>query len=156
MTRAVSACSCEQICGRDLVFALNHFKDVPGRSVEIGVPRVQKLAIQEGAEVDCRLPPGRLGVAFVNSVVAQANEDKKSLETFTFMLDELKRTDPLRRSEPILCVGGGVLTDTAGFACACWRRGRCQVTSSAFRKVVPLRPQGASAPGMVPRKLMPG
>jgi len=56
-------------------------------------------------------------------VVARANEDHKTLETFTFMLDELKRVDPLRRSEPILAVGGGVLTDTAGFACACWRRG---------------------------------
>jgi len=56
-------------------------------------------------------------------IVAKANEDKKTLETFTYMLDELKRADPLRRSEPILCVGGGVLTDTAGFACACWRRG---------------------------------
>ena len=59
----------------------------------------------------------------LDPVIAKANEDKKSLETFTFLLDELKRTDPLRRSEPILCVGGGVLTDTAGFACACWRRG---------------------------------
>jgi len=29
----------------------------------------------------------------------------------------------LRRSEPVLAIGGGVLTDTAGFACACWRRG---------------------------------
>ena len=56
-------------------------------------------------------------------IIARANEDHKTLETFTFMLDELKRTDPLRRSEPILCLGGGVLTDTAGFACACWRRG---------------------------------
>ena len=56
-------------------------------------------------------------------IVAHANEDRKSLATFTFLLDELKRTDPLRRSEPVLAVGGGVLTDTAGFACACWRRG---------------------------------
>jgi len=115
-------------------------------------------------------------------IVAHANEDRKSLATFTFLLDELKRADPLRRSEPVLCVGGGVispylplsphisspssaseearpawsvmiydsvlrrhgrdsslskasiavmnargspgvLTDTAGFACACWRRG---------------------------------
>jgi len=59
----------------------------------------------------------------LDPIIAKANEDKKTLETFTYMLDELKRTDPLRRSEPILCVGGGVLTDTAGFACACWRRG---------------------------------
>ena len=56
-------------------------------------------------------------------IVAAGNEDQKSLETFTYMLDELKRADPLRRSEPVLAVGGGVLTDTAGFACACWRRG---------------------------------
>ena len=59
----------------------------------------------------------------LDPIIARANEDQKTLETFTFMLDELKRTDPLRRSEPVLCVGGGVLTDTAGFACACWRRG---------------------------------
>ena len=59
----------------------------------------------------------------LDTIVADANEDKKTLATFTYMLDELKRADPLRRSEPILCVGGGVLTDTAGFACACWRRG---------------------------------
>jgi len=59
----------------------------------------------------------------LDPIIARANEDHKTLETFTFMLDELKRTDPLRRSEPVLAVGGGVLTDTAGFACACWRRG---------------------------------
>ncbi len=39
------------------------------------------------------------------------------------MLDDLKRIDPLRRSEPVLAIGGGVLTDVAGFACALWRRG---------------------------------
>jgi len=59
----------------------------------------------------------------IDPIVARANEDHKTLDTFTYMLDELKRTDPLRRSEPVLAVGGGVLTDTAGFACACWRRG---------------------------------
>ena len=59
----------------------------------------------------------------LDAVVTPGNEDHKTLETFTFLLDELKRTDPLRRSEPVLAVGGGVLTDTAGFACACWRRG---------------------------------
>ena len=56
-------------------------------------------------------------------IPAAANENQKTLATFTHMLDELKRVDPLRRSEPVLAVGGGVLTDTAGFACACWRRG---------------------------------
>jgi 3-dehydroquinate synthetase len=59
----------------------------------------------------------------LDAIVARANEDHKTLDTFAFLLDELARTDPLRRSEPVLAVGGGVLTDTAGFACACWRRG---------------------------------
>jgi len=59
----------------------------------------------------------------LDPIIAAANEDRKTLETFTYFLDELKRADPLRRSEPVLAVGGGVLTDTAGFACACWRRG---------------------------------
>ena len=59
----------------------------------------------------------------LETIIAAANEDHKTLETFAYMLDELKRADPLRRSEPVLAVGGGVLTDTAGFACACWRRG---------------------------------
>ena len=59
----------------------------------------------------------------LDPIIAAGNEDKKTLDTFAFMLDELRRTDPLRRSEPVLAIGGGVLTDTAGFACACWRRG---------------------------------
>ena len=59
----------------------------------------------------------------LDTVVTPGNEDHKTMETFAFLLDELKRTDPLRRSEPVLAVGGGVLTDTVGFACACWRRG---------------------------------
>jgi len=59
----------------------------------------------------------------LDTVVIPGNEDHKTLETFAHLLDELKRVDPLRRSEPVLAVGGGVLTDTVGFACACWRRG---------------------------------
>lgn len=41
----------------------------------------------------------------LDAIVARANEDHKTLETFTYMLDELKRADPLRRSEPVLAVG---------------------------------------------------
>ena len=56
-------------------------------------------------------------------IIAPGNEDEKSMENMLFLLDELKRVDPLRRAEPALAIGGGVLTDTAGFACALWRRG---------------------------------
>lgn len=59
----------------------------------------------------------------LDPIIAPGNEDEKTMENMLFMLDELKRVDPLRRSEPVLAIGGGVLTDTAGFACALWRRG---------------------------------
>ncbi|KAJ8598222.1 hypothetical protein CTAYLR_005531 [Chrysophaeum taylorii] len=59
----------------------------------------------------------------LEAIVAPGNEDEKTMENMLFMLDELARVDPLRRSEPVLAIGGGVLTDTAGFACALWRRG---------------------------------
>ena len=60
----------------------------------------------------------------IDPIIAPGNEDEKSMENMLFLLDELKRVDPLRRAEPALAIGGGVLTDTAGFACALWRRGR--------------------------------
>lgn len=57
------------------------------------------------------------------SIIAPGNEDQKTMENMMYMLDGLKEIDPLRRSEPILAIGGGVLTDVAGFAAATWRRG---------------------------------
>jgi hypothetical protein len=88
-----------------------------GRVIMVVDATVWKLCattLQAWADsVDLRLDP----------IVAPGNEDQKTLATFTYLLDELKRVDPLRRSEPVLAIGGGVLTDTAGFACACWRRG---------------------------------
>ena len=59
----------------------------------------------------------------LEAVVRPGNEDQKTMDNCMVMLDELKRIDPLRRSEPVLAIGGGVLTDVAGFACALWRRG---------------------------------
>ena len=57
------------------------------------------------------------------SIIAPGNEDQKTIENMMYMLDGIKKIDPLRRSEPILAIGGGVLTDVAGFAAATWRRG---------------------------------
>mmetsp|Transcript_106134 Transcript_106134/g.204283 ORF Transcript_106134/g.204283 Transcript_106134/m.204283 type:complete len:664 (+) Transcript_106134:86-2077(+) len=59
----------------------------------------------------------------LDPIIAPGDEDQKTMENCLYMLDELKRADPLRRSEPVLAIGGGVLTDVAGFACALWRRG---------------------------------
>lgn len=59
----------------------------------------------------------------LDMIKAPGNEDEKTIDNVMYMIDELARVDPLRRSEPVLAIGGGVLTDTAGFACALWRRG---------------------------------
>lgn len=113
----------QKIWQRPGVFELgNHFiKDVmelsTGRLILFVDQRVWDIygeKMEAWAEsVDVRL----------DTVAIPGNEDHKTLETFAHLLDELKRVDPLRRSEPVLAVGGGVLTDTVGFACACWRRG---------------------------------
>ena len=73
----LEAVTTEQITGRDLVFALNHFKDVPGRGIEVGVPKkdAAKRVILPGAEFEATLPPGRLGVAFVNAAIQKVNAD---------------------------------------------------------------------------------
>ena len=42
-------------------------------------------------------------------IIAPGNRDEKSMENMLFLLDELKRVDPLRRAEPALAIGGGVL-----------------------------------------------
>lgn len=47
------------------------------------------------------LSPARLPVAQLDAVVAPGNEDQKTMDTFIFLLDELARVDPLRRSEPV-------------------------------------------------------
>ena len=66
---------CAHLTGKDLVFALNHFKDVAGRSICIGQPKVATLFVQPGAEFDAALPPGRLGVSFVGPEIHAVNAD---------------------------------------------------------------------------------
>lgn len=66
---------CAHVSGKDLVFALNAFKEVPGRSVCIGQPKCSHLLIQPGAEFTANLPPGRLGVAFVSAEIHTVNAD---------------------------------------------------------------------------------
>jgi demethyl-4-deoxygadusol synthase len=51
----------------------------------------------------------------------QIRETAKSLETFERIVAEFDAFG-LRRTEPVLVVGGGLTTDVAGFACASYRR----------------------------------
>ncbi|EAW13537.1 sedoheptulose 7-phosphate cyclase [Aspergillus clavatus NRRL 1] len=48
-------------------------------------------------------------------------EKAKSLETFTSIVDSMTDFGIIRK-EPVLVVGGGLVTDVAGFACAAYRR----------------------------------
>lgn len=51
------------------------------------------------------------------------SEDKKDLENLMFILGAIERFNLLRRSEPIIAIGGGVLMDMVGFAASIFRRG---------------------------------
>jgi len=59
----------------------------------------------------------------LDTIIRPGDEDSKTMENCLAIIEELGKKNPLRRSEPVLAVGGGVLTDVAGFACALWRRG---------------------------------
>jgi 3-dehydroquinate synthase len=63
-------------------------------------------------------------VGFEATIVPiHCSEDKKDLESLMFILGEIERFNPLRRSEPIIAFGGGVLMDMVGFAASIFRRG---------------------------------
>lgn len=56
-------------------------------------------------------------------VPVSAGEEHKSLETYLFLARELDAFPIHRRDEPIIAIGGGVLTDVVGFLASTYRRG---------------------------------
>ena len=50
-------------------------------------------------------------------------EETKDLETLLFILKTIENFAILRRSEPLICIGGGVLLDIGGLAASLYRRG---------------------------------
>lgn len=57
----------------------------------------------------------------LNKLVYRAMEVDKGIQTVERMLGDFKRLG-VSRNEPVLIVGGGVLTDTGGLACALYHR----------------------------------
>ena len=55
-------------------------------------------------------------------IVIPGGEQAKALSTWEQILQEMWEHNPLRRSEPVIAIGGGAVTDTVGFAAAAWRR----------------------------------
>jgi 3-dehydroquinate synthase len=58
----------------------------------------------------------------VHSFEVPAGEEAKRLEVVAGLYQRLAAV-PTRRADPVLAVGGGATTDTAGFAAATWLRG---------------------------------
>jgi 3-dehydroquinate synthase len=56
-------------------------------------------------------------------VAVKSDEEDKNLDTLIFILGEMERFGLLRRSEPVIAIGGGVLLDIAGMAAGLYRRG---------------------------------
>lgn len=56
-------------------------------------------------------------------VIIDSIEDKKNLETILELTKEMDDFGLLRRREPVIAIGGGVLLDLVGFACSIYRRG---------------------------------
>ena len=56
-------------------------------------------------------------------LVIEATEATKSLDTAQRILAFFEEKNVLRRSEPIIAIGGGVLLDIVGFCCSVYRRG---------------------------------
>jgi 3-dehydroquinate synthetase len=52
-----------------------------------------------------------------------SGEEHKTLERYLSILRELDAFPICRRDEPIIAIGGGVLTDVVGFVASCYRRG---------------------------------
>ncbi len=59
----------------------------------------------------------------VKIVSFPGGEENKSLESYLSILKELDAFPINRRDEPIIAIGGGVLTDTVGFVASSYRRG---------------------------------
>lgn len=53
----------------------------------------------------------------------EAGENNKSVDKYLSVLDALDAFPINRRNEPIIAIGGGVVTDLVGFVASSWRRG---------------------------------
>ncbi len=73
-----------------------------------------------GAEIHHYFDANRIEAHVVS---APAGEEHKTLETYLFLARELDAFPIHRRDEPIIAIGGGVLTDVVGFLASSYRRG---------------------------------
>jgi 3-dehydroquinate synthase len=56
-------------------------------------------------------------------IPVDANEMLKNLDSSLLLIKHMEEFGLLRRSEPVIAIGGGSLLDSVGFACSIYRRG---------------------------------
>jgi 2-epi-5-epi-valiolone synthase len=56
-------------------------------------------------------------------ISVEANEPLKTLDHSLVLIKHMENFGLLRRSEPVIAIGGGSLLDSVGFACSIYRRG---------------------------------
>jgi 3-dehydroquinate synthase len=56
-------------------------------------------------------------------ISVEANETLKTLDNSLVLIKHMEDFGLLRRSEPVIAIGGGSLLDSVGFACSIYRRG---------------------------------
>ncbi|MCS2608489.1 sedoheptulose 7-phosphate cyclase [Halomonas dongshanensis] len=59
----------------------------------------------------------------IDFVIMECGEKNKSLDATLDILNRMESFGVLRRSEPVIAIGGGVLLDVVGFASSMYRRG---------------------------------
>ncbi len=73
------------------------------------LPRIRNYFLQNGVEA--------------RIVTFPAGEEHKTMESYLAIAGELDAFPIHRRDEPVIAIGGGVLTDVVGFAAGSYRRG---------------------------------
>ena len=58
-----------------------------------------------------------------NIIVLNGDEKEKNIQNLLYLLEEMEHFGIQRKNEPVICIGGGVVLDIAGLACALYRRG---------------------------------
>ena len=56
-------------------------------------------------------------------------EDKKNLDSISKIWEDMFEKS-IQRSSTVMCIGGGVLSDTVGFAASTYKRGTCLLYTS--------------------------
>lgn len=63
------------------------------------------------------------GLTSYHLCVLESTEERKDWDNLNMLLSEMEEFGLMRRAEPIIAIGGGVLLDIVGFAASIYRRG---------------------------------